>query len=156
MVVDVARLDADGERLEGEVDDAVIDLNDEWTKPFGGLRYDLRVQLLGRELLARGRLEQDFASVCSRCGGDMDFTVKVPDFTVSAEVGEKAEFVDLTDELRESIILALPTNPVCGEECLGVCAVCGRNLNEGACGCVRDERDERWGALDALKPRGED
>ncbi|MGN0852648.1 MAG: YceD family protein [Kiritimatiellia bacterium] len=150
--IDVARLDADGEDLSGVLDDAVLEMADDpYLRPFAGIRYELFAQVLGTELLVRGRLAQDFDAVCSRCGADFDFTVTVPDFTASVEVGEKTEFVDLTDELRQCIILALPTYPVCREDCRGVCAMCGKNLNEGSCACSHDEQDSRWGALDALE-----
>ena len=152
LAIDVARLDRDGEAVEGVLDDAVLDLHDEYLRPFAGIRYRLSVQLVGRELLARGELEQDFEAVCSRCGADFDFTVTVPDFLASFETDEKTEIVDLTDELRQSIILALPTYPVCRADCRGVCPTCGKNLNEGPCACVHEERDGRWGALDALLP----
>ena len=152
LTIDVARLDRDGEEVEGVLDDAVLDLHDEYLHPFAGIRYRLTVQLAGRELLARGTLEQDFEAVCSRCGADFDFTVTVPDFLASLETDEKTEFADLTDELRQSIILALPTYPVCRADCRGVCPTCGKNLNEGPCTCVHEERDGRWGALDALLP----
>ena len=152
LAIDVARLDRDGEEVEGVLDDAVLDLQDEYLHPFAGIRYRLFVQLVGRELLARGSLEQDFEAVCSRCGGDFDFTVTVPDFLVSLETDEKTEFADLTDELRQSIILALPTYPVCRADCRGLCPTCGKNLNEGPCACVHEEHDGRWGALDALLP----
>ena len=152
LAIDVARLDRDGEAVEGVLDDAVLDLHDEYLRPFAGIRYRLSVQLAGRELLARGELEQDFEAVCSRCGADFDFTVTVPDFLASFETDEKTEIVDLTDELRQSIILALPTYPVCRADCRGVCPTCGKNLNEGPCTCVHEERDGRWGALDALMP----
>ena len=152
LTIDVARLDRDGEAVEGVLDDAVLDLHDEYLRPFAGIRYRLSVQLAGRELLARGELEQDFEAVCSRCGADFDFTVTVPDFLASFETDEKTEIVDLTDELRQSIILALPTYPVCRADCRGVCPTCGKNLNEGPCACVHEERDGRWGALDALLP----
>ena len=151
LLIDVARLDAEGEDYSGVLDDAVLALNDDYLKPFAGIRYELFVQQLGHELLVRGKLEQDFDAVCSRCGGDFDFTVRVDDFVTSLEVDEKTEFVDLTDELRESIILALPTYPVCRQDCLGVCQTCGKNLNEGQCSCERKAEDSRWGALDALQ-----
>ena len=152
LTIDVSRLDRDGEAVEGVLDDAVLDLHDEYLRPFAGIRYRLSVQLAGRELLARGELEQDFEAVCSRCGADFDFTVTVPDFLASFETDEKTEIVDLTDELRQSIILALPTYPVCRADCRGVCPTCGKNLNEGPCACEHEERDGRWGALDALLP----
>ena len=137
LLIDVARLDAEGEDLAGEVD--IVDLDEEFVKPFGGVRYRLNAQLFGTELLVRGSLEQDFDLVCSRCGKDFDTTVHVDDFTVSVEVGEKDEYADLTSDARDSIILALPTYPLCDEACPGI-------------GQEAERRpDERWGALDGLK-----
>lgn len=151
LIIDVVRLDKDGEDIEGVIDDAVLELEgDELLHPFAGIRYNLFAQQVGTELLVRGTLSQDFDAVCSRCGADFDFTVTVSDFTVSIEVDEKNEFADLTDELRQSIILALPTYPVCRQDCRGVCSSCGKNLNEGLCTCSHEVRDSRWGALDGL------
>lgn len=136
LVIDVARLDPDGETLEGEVD--CIDLEEEFVHPFGGVRYRLDVRLFGTELLVRGHLEQDFELVCSRCGEDFDDTIKVDDFTESYEISEKSTEVDLTDDVRESIILTLPSYPVCSEDCPGI---------------VQKEetpQDDRWSALDKL------
>ena len=141
LLIDVTRLDPEGEELAGEVN--AVDLNEELVKPFGGLRYALTVQAFGTELLVRGRLEQDFTLACSRCGKDFDTTVCVDDFTTSVEIPDKAEFVDLTDEVRESIILELPSYPVCDEACPGV---------ELAAAVPPDSR---WGALDALRSGGE-
>lgn len=151
LLIDVARLDHAGEDFSGTLDDAILELaDDKFLHPFAGVRYDVSAQVLGSELLVRGTLAQDFETVCSRCGADFDFTVTVPDFTASFEVAEKTEFVDLTDEIRQCIILALPTYPVCRPDCRGICPTCGKNLNEGSCGCAGAAADSRWGALDAL------
>ena len=144
LVIDVARLDPEGEDFEGEV--ACVDLDESFVKAFGGVRYRLRAQAFGTELLVRGSLEQDFDLVCSRCGRDFDDTVKVEDFTTSVEIGEKTTEVDLTNELRESIILALPTYPVCSETCPGVVLK------------TQELPDERWNVLEKLteaKKQGE-
>jgi len=137
LIVDVSRLDPEGEELEGEID--CVDLDEAFVRPFGGVRYRLTAQVFGTELLVRGSLEQDFDLVCSRCGKDFDDTVKVDDFTVSHEVDEKTPEVDLTEDLRESIILALPTYPVCSEACPGI-----EQKSE-------IPADDRWSALDGLK-----
>ena len=152
LIIDVARLKAEGEEFSGVVDDAVLEMDGELLRPFGGIRYEISAQLFGKELLVRGTLSQDFDAVCARCGCDFDFTLTVDDFTASVETDEKSEFVDLTDELRQSIILALPSYPICRQDCRGVCVTCGKNLNEGLCNCSHAERDSRWGALDALVP----
>ena len=139
VVVRVSGMSRDGVELSGVLDDSVYGLDDEFLKPFGGLRYELGAQLFGTELLVRGRLEQDFEVACSRCGKDFDLTVKVPDFSASFETDEKSEFVELTAELRESILLTLPTYPVCREDCPGI----EKKETEAP--------DSRWDALDNLK-----
>ena len=138
LLVDVARLKPGGETFEGEVD--IIDLDEEFVKPFGGVRYSLTAQLFGAELLVRGRLEQDFDLMCSRCGRDFDTTVKVEDFTVSVEIAENQQEADLTADARESIILTLPTYPVCDEACPGI--------EQKA---AEPPADNRWAALDGLE-----
>jgi len=137
LIIDASRVDPEGEEFEGEV--SAVDLDEEFVKPFGGVRYRLSVQVFGSELLVRGRLEQDFDLVCSRCGKDFDDTVLVDDFTVSHEISEKSPEVDLTEDVRESIILALPTYPVCAEACPGIAQK------------VEIPKDNCWSALDGLK-----
>ena len=45
--------------------------------------------------------------------------------------------IDLTPLVHEQTMLALPTRPLCGEECRGLCPRCGVNLNAGPCACPR-------------------
>jgi uncharacterized metal-binding protein YceD (DUF177 family) len=137
LVIDLARLDPDGEDLDGEVD--IVDLDEPYVRPFGGVRYRLNAQVFGTELLVRGHLEQDFDLVCSRCGNDFDTTVAVDDFTVSIEISDGQSQVDLTDDVRECIILTLPTYPVCDEDCPGIAQ---KTENQAFAGC--------WSALDGL------
>ncbi len=137
LEVDVSRLDPEGETIEGEV--FCVDIDEEFVHPFGGVRYRLDLSLCGTELLVQGHLEQDFDLVCSRCGEDFDTTIKVEDFTESYEVGEKTQNVDLTEDVRESIILNLPAYPVCRESCPGLPQKVARPA------------DERWNALNQVK-----
>lgn len=58
--------------------------------------------------------------------------------------------VDLGDVLREQVDLALPARALCREECRGLCAGCGTDLNVGDCTCSRDP-DARIGALRKIK-----
>ena len=48
----------------------------------------------------------------------------------------QGDTLSLTDLLREVLLLDIPAYPLCGEDCVGLCANCGRNLNEGACECA--------------------
>lgn len=63
--------------------------------------------------------------------------------------GEK---IDLAPLVREQILLALPAaEPLCTHGCLGLCATCGQNLNEGDCGHAQQSLDPRWNALQNVK-----
>ena len=57
-------------------------------------------------------------------------------------------------QLEKAILASVQTCPSCGglKQTHHVCPTCGKNLNEGPCACVHEERDDRWGALDALLP----
>ena len=118
LLVDVARLKPGGEEIEGEVD--AIDIAEEFVRPFGGIRYRLLLQVFGTELLVRGDLEQDFDLVCSRCGKDFDTTIKAAGWTASFPLTEGESEVDLTEEVREAILLELPNFPLCDESCQGL------------------------------------
>ena len=137
LKIDVARLDPEGERFSGEV--FCVDIDEPLVKAFGGVRYGLFARIAGRELPVKGSLEQDFDLVCSRCGRDFDDTVRVGDFVQSYEIDEKQPEVDLTEDVRECIILNLSAYPVCSEDCPGVD------------GGGPPPRDDRWDALDNLK-----
>lgn len=55
--------------------------------------------------------------------------------------------IDVTPLVEEAAALALPMKPLCRADCLGLCPVCGHNLNAGPCGCTVDEPDPRLAGL---------
>jgi uncharacterized protein len=59
--------------------------------------------------------------------------------------------IDLGDLAREQILLNVPMDLICKESCQGLCTVCGKDLNEGECGCERKPADPRWAALKDIK-----
>ena len=67
-------------------------------------------------------------------------------FTFDGETG----FIDLAPLMRELSLLAMPTQPLCRPDCLGLCIECGQNLNEGDCGCENDDIDPRLAQLRTL------
>lgn len=58
--------------------------------------------------------------------------------------------LDLDELLYEDIMLELPSKYLCSEDCKGLCPKCGKNLNEGDCGCDRREIDPRLEILKSL------
>jgi DUF177 domain-containing protein len=57
--------------------------------------------------------------------------------------------VDLTDAVRQHLLLAIPMHTVCSEDCRGLCPTCGTNLNLAQCGCV-DEEQHPFAAIAVL------
>ena len=62
--------------------------------------------------------------------------------------------IDLEPIVREQVLLALPMNVVCREDCSGLCMKCGQNLNEKKCGCDTTFVDPRLAVLKNIKLQG--
>ena len=58
--------------------------------------------------------------------------------------------IDLADFVKRGIIGELPMRVECREDCKGLCPICGKDLNDGDCGCDRTIRDPRFESLRAL------
>ena len=107
------------------------------------------------------RLDAKLYGPCARCLGEAVLEVRAEqqEFAPTAKDGweetDTSEFikdlvVDVDGLAREALILALPAQVVCSPECKGLCALCGKDLNKGACGCSEEKIDERWGRLKDL------
>ena len=59
--------------------------------------------------------------------------------------------IDLMGAVREQILLSIPPPPLCKDDCKGLCPRCGKDLNEGDCGCDRTVLDPRWAALKGIQ-----
>ncbi|MBQ6696084.1 MAG: DUF177 domain-containing protein [Lachnospiraceae bacterium] len=55
--------------------------------------------------------------------------------------------LDVDRLVYEEILLGFPMKVLCQEDCKGICKVCGANLNQGECGCVRTEPDPRMSVI---------
>ncbi len=151
LIIDLERLNSDGEIFTGEIPLEVLDYDpdDYLFTPVTGINYKLFVQQIGSELLVRGSIWEEFSCMCVRCTENFTWIAEDNELTFSLEILENS-FFDLTNELRECIIIQYPSNPVCDENCKGLCPRCGTNLNKQQCSCKPDG-DDRWGGLDDLK-----
>ncbi len=149
MVIDIARMVPTGDRFEGEDPASALGMADDMLRAEHPVLYRLDAQLVAQDLIVRGTLRTIVSVRCSRCSVFFPSEVVDDGFEVVREVSESEEYVDLTEDMRESIILAFPSYPVCSSDCKGLCAQCGANLNDGPCGC-KPPGDGRWSALDTL------
>jgi len=63
----------------------------------------------------------------------------------------EGETINLQDGIQEQIIMAFPIRALCKENCKGLCSNCGKDLNQGDCGCHQQPSDSRFAALKNLK-----
>ncbi|MDY0189658.1 MAG: DUF177 domain-containing protein [Desulfuromonas sp.] len=59
--------------------------------------------------------------------------------------------IDLVEEIQQQVVLLLPEQPLCTEECKGLCAVCGVDLNKSTCNCSGKVTNLNFAALKDFK-----
>ena len=153
MIIELTKLTAQETEFAGEEPAAILDLpENDPLRPAGPIEYELTAQLLTNELLVRGRLRAPVETACVRCGEFFSTTLEDSSFLRDYEIRAGMETVDITEDLREAVLLAAQAYPLCREDCQGVCARCGRNLNWGPCFCPPENRvDRAWHALENLE-----
>ena len=102
----------------------------------------------------------EFDAPCDRCGTR---TAQKHTFEISKSLATSIEAeesdtiiavpdmkLDLDELLYTETVTNLPMKHLCGENCKGICPKCGKNLNDGECGCEKKEIDPRLAALAEL------
>ncbi|MBA3533538.1 MAG: DUF177 domain-containing protein [Ardenticatenales bacterium] len=152
-----------------EIDETLDDLDPELViqEPITG---KIKFTKIPQGILMVGKLRTLLEMNCSRClePFDLPVTIKLEeqfrpllDLQTGAVLPQEEDadeatlidqknIVDLSEVVRQALLLVLPALPVCREDCLGLCAQCGQNLNEGTCDCPQEIVDPRWEALRTL------
>ncbi len=125
--------------------------------PAGDITYHLSAIMAGADLIVTGSASVPLATVCARCLDDIRVPVSVKDLCFHFEKVRDLE-VDLTEDVREELLLAVPSCFYCSPDCKGICPVCGTNLNHASCDCDRTPAEPEsdpaapspWDQLDAL------
>jgi DUF177 domain-containing protein len=125
----------------------------------------------GTDVFIEGSLVARIEATCARCaeefdassersfryvlapkvlGDEADGGLTTEDLEYSLYSGDE---IDLSPLIYEQLQLALPTRPLCREDCRGLCPRCGANLNRGDCGCRAESFDPRLARLRELKLR---
>jgi len=121
MKVHLKQIPPEGLHLEGEDPAAILELNDPSVQPKGDVRWALDIGLSEGGLFATGQLAVDLGLQCVSCLKKFTYPLRVEDFATQMELAG-SETVDLTDQVREDILLALPPYPHCdwnGDVCKG-------------------------------------
>jgi DUF177 domain-containing protein len=129
------------------------------------LELDLRLEAVMEGVLVSGSVRGTAVGECIRCLDEVRLPVNAsitelfayPDraATVDAEAVEddvhelEGDLLNLEPVLRDAVVLALPFQPVCREDCPGLCSECGARLADDP-GHSHETTDPRWSGLQGL------
>jgi uncharacterized protein len=131
---------------------------------------DLRLESVMEGVLVSGTATMPVEGECGRCLDPVGETVVVdvqelfayPDSTSDATSTEdevsrlQGDFLDLEPVLRDAVVLALPANPLCREDCPGLCSECGEHWDELPSDHTHEQVDPRWAALQQVIEKSPD
>jgi uncharacterized protein len=139
-----------------------------YTAEGADLLLDLRVESVVEGILATGRVTGSLVGECVRCLDPVEVEVEA-DFQelyyydaaeLTPEEAQEAqlvveELVGVESLVHDAVMLGLPLQPLCEEDCPGLCAECGARLADDP-DHAHESVDPRWAALSGLTVRAPD
>lgn len=175
MILDLRQLEEFPARMTIEADPEKFSLDYDGVQQVKQVTVDLIVQQTGEEYYCHGTVDAVLDLECARClvvfearlQSDIDFFASpeglhededgaIQDDEDYAWLQGDSLRADITDVVRQAVILAIDLKPLCDEQCKGLCPQCGCNLNEEDCDCQTERIDPRWEALKKLKEQQND
>ena len=147
MKIHILQIPDEGKHIEGEDPASVFELEDGTVESIAPLFFSLDVGLSVGGLFATGQLRTTFRMGCVSCLDPFELPIEVNDFACQVELDGR-EHVDLTESLREDILLALPPHPHCdgnGQR------TCPGPPQSGSRSTPTESQRDVWGDLDRLK-----
>ena len=131
---------------------------------------ELNITKISKKVLIRGTVDGSVLLNCCRCLNDYSYSLNIlfdEEYDPKAEVDRvedqelhkedlglsyyRDDEIDVTEVVKEQVLLSVPMKPLCNEECRGICSRCGIDLNKGSCACRHEELDPRLEPLQKLK-----
>ena len=125
----------------------------------------VRLEKVARQIIVRSEIATSASFSCDRCLAGFRQPIAATYAVVYVEdeseagrfppeevriVRPDATVIDLSDDVREMVLLSVPLKLLCREECRGLCSSCGADLNAGDCGCSRESVGGPWQELEKL------
>jgi uncharacterized protein len=161
-------------RFDVELPPGEIEFLDPKLRQTGPLKAEGKVEMVSEaldEIRVTGHVKVPMEADCDRClepaPAEVDSDFELYYRPVSEGYGEEkaidegeaemgfyeGDGLELNEVLREYVLLALPMQRLCSEDCKGICPVCGQNRNQNECHCQAGAQDDRWAALKELQEK---
>ncbi len=170
MIIDLANVVERTKAIELTLSSDELDLDHDLARLVGEVRFSGETERLLNKAHVRGKIEAEMSVDCTRCldpvhrkfeilfddifvdpadaSGEIEVVLGADELDESIATDGK---IDVVEVVREQILLSLPDQVFCSEDCKGLCPECGSNRNLIDCKCIEDEIDPRWSALKSLK-----
>ena len=160
-----------GTSLEADIHEELVQLDTD-LKVIGPLNGHVRMRRMNQGLLVDGWVDLTLELSCNRCLKEFEYPMHVsfeevfyPTIDVVTGIHlppfdeeeifpiDDHHLVDLTEAVRQNVLLAIPMVTLCREDCPGLCPQCGHDLSLGPCEC-KPELDTRLSVLGKLLLNG--
>ena len=172
MRVELASLERQGGKFAHNYEPGELDLNEERVTLVVPPRVTGQVQLSDSKVTVRGEATAELQLECDRCLKSVTVPVSssfeveyVTPETYQADSAAElldedlflsvfdGEVIDIDELVREQLLLALPAQILCQQDCKGLCPECGSDRNEADCKCEEAAIDPRWAGLKEIVNR---
>jgi uncharacterized protein len=135
MKIDVARLkEGVEENFQESLAPAELDLDTSEVRYKSNINISTNVKKDMQVVFTHTHFSATAEFTCSRCLKECDQVVE-KDIDVQYPLDKSQQFIDITQEIRQEIILGNPDKFLCKADCRGICPNCGQDLNSGECKC---------------------
>lgn len=155
FVVGISSLEEGASTREMVGTAADLELEPEKVPLEGPIYFRANLYRAGLKIEVQGKLTASLRMICDRCLNSVLVRVDVPvrlfaekretrDHRREEEVREDdlgmvyhdGQRIDLTDEVRQELLVQVPWHVVCRPDCKGLCSGCGVDLNRDSCSCA--------------------
>lgn len=159
LTVNISRLSEGTHRYSFEVQPESLSLDSRFVQL---IAVKATIDKTGRQLFLKSEIRTEATLTCDRCLAEFqnelatqyrivyvtdELTAKEEEDAEIQFLSPDANLLDLGEDVRQFLVLAIPQKILCSEECKGLCPECGTNRNVKSCKCAAREADPRWDTL---------
>ncbi|MBU0709254.1 MAG: DUF177 domain-containing protein [Candidatus Omnitrophica bacterium] len=134
MKIDINHIPFEGQTIEEEIVPSDLELETDLIKFRGNIKVKADLSKITNAVTANLNISGLIYANCSRCLEEFQMEL-AKNIKLNYPVSSSDTTIDLSQDIKDEIVLDYPMRPLCNSECKGLCIRCGKNLNEGSCNC---------------------
>jgi uncharacterized protein len=159
LTINISRLSEGSHLYDFETEPKNLELDDRFADR---VFVHAALEKTGRQMLLRAEFRTKSRFTCDRCLDEFEnvLSTHYEVVYITEESGARsnseeevqyispdASMIDLGEDVRQFLILAVPLKLLCKDDCQGLCPKCGANRNKVNCSCAENDADPRWEVL---------